>query len=120
MYRNLLYILLCTFLIGGTANAADTIECAADTAENAAPDLQEPENTESADIMQKAKADMLDFALQNSTNEELIREVKRLYLIEKKQANAYGRERPEKPSNEILNSREKLYEYIKSRIDIQK
>lgn len=123
MYRNLLYILLCTFLTGGTANAADTTEDASivaeDTAENTTPDVPETENTESPDIMQKAKADMLDFTLRNSTNKELIREAKRMYLIEKKQAKAFDRERPEELSKEILNNREKLYEYIKAHIDLQ-
>lgn len=111
MWRNLWCLLLCVVWSAGAVCAAETTDVNAAEPSAAAP----AEN----DIMRQAKLDMVDYVLQNSTDAELVKEAKRIYLIEKNQARMRHTPWPPRLSKELLNDREKLCEYIKSHINIQ-
>ena len=111
MWRNLCYLLLGIFGSAGIVYAADTADISA-----AEPSAAEPAQN---DIMRQAKLDMIDYVLQNSTDAELAREAKRIYLMEKNQAKMRHTAWPPRLSEEMLHNREKLCEYIKAHINIQ-
>ncbi len=111
MWRKLCYLLLCIVGGAGVAYAVDTPDISATE-----PSAAEPAEN---DIMRKAKLDMIDFVLQNSTDAELAKEAKRIYLIEKNEARMRHTARPPRLSEEMLHNREKLCEYIKAHINIQ-